>query len=207
MSVDRKQPKGYRKAWNGELGRPSEVPLGSHAYRAEGTTPADALRQQRANQRAGESSTEHMCSGCHRRWTGELTGAVLCGDCWRKAQGVVHGIDRVTKSMGGVELQPDVAMFLSDLAYRWALLVQEGHKTIGYALRTVAVLAYEHAQVVGIKAVHAIITPTCRNNRGHIEAFDEAVRRLKNEYLACQGDANADANFHVVLTVERPPSV
>lgn len=59
------------------------------------------------------------------------------------------------------------------------------------------------ANIPGLKAVHAIITPACRTNRGYVEAFDEAVRRLKNEYLACQGDANAGANFHVVLTVER----
>lgn len=31
---------------------------------------------------------EHFCSGCHRRWTGDV-GAELCGDCWRKGQAVI----------------------------------------------------------------------------------------------------------------------
>lgn len=58
--------------------------------------------------------------------------------------------------------------------------------------------------VPGLSAHHAIITPTCRVNRGPIDAFDEAVRRLKAQYLACHGADNETANFHVVLTVERP---
>lgn len=32
----------------------------------------------------------HRCSGCGLRWEGELPGAELCGDCWRKAQPVLH---------------------------------------------------------------------------------------------------------------------
>lgn len=61
--------------------------------------------------------------------------------------------------------------------------------------------------IPGIKAVHAIISPTCRTNRGIEGAFDEAVRRLREEYLACQGEHNKDSNFHVVLTVERKESL
>lgn len=34
---------------------------------------------------------EHICSGCRLRWTGDLNGAELCGDCWRKGQGVILG--------------------------------------------------------------------------------------------------------------------
>ena len=30
--------------------------------------------------------TLHRCSGCGYRWDGPLTGAELCGDCWRKGQ-------------------------------------------------------------------------------------------------------------------------
>lgn len=40
----------------------------------------------------------HRCSGCGHRWQGLVvesgrtaTGAELCGDCWRKAQPVLHG--------------------------------------------------------------------------------------------------------------------
>lgn len=32
---------------------------------------------------------KHLCAGCHHRWDGELRGAELCGDCWRKAQGAI----------------------------------------------------------------------------------------------------------------------
>jgi len=55
----------------------------------------------------------------------------------------------------------------------------------------------------GITAVHAIITPACRSNRGVEGALEEAVRRVREEYLACQNADNANANFHVLLTVER----
>jgi hypothetical protein len=59
--------------------------------------------------------------------------------------------------------------------------------------------------IPGIKGSHAIITPTCRANRGVYGAWDEAVQRMRAEYLACcQGDANTAASFHVVLTVDRP---
>lgn len=59
------------------------------------------------------------------------------------------------------------------------------------------------SQIPGITAKHAIITPTCRENLGQARAFDEAVRQLKIEYLAGQGGANVEANFHVALVVER----
>lgn len=32
----------------------------------------------------------HRCVGCGHRWHGPLKGAELCGDCWRKAQPVLH---------------------------------------------------------------------------------------------------------------------
>jgi hypothetical protein len=35
----------------------------------------------------------HRCAGCDLRWE-DLPGAELCGDCWRKAQPVVHGAAR-----------------------------------------------------------------------------------------------------------------
>ncbi|HSR50924.1 MAG TPA: hypothetical protein VLV83_08845 [Acidobacteriota bacterium] len=58
--------------------------------------------------------------------------------------------------------------------------------------------------VPGIKAQHAVITPTCRAGRGDAGAFEEAVRRLRQEYEACcKPECNAQANFHLVLTVER----
>lgn len=57
----------------------------------------------------------------------------------------------------------------------------------------------------GIKAKHAIITPNCRKVQGgDKEAFNEAARRLLDEYLAIiylRGDKKR-ANYHLVLTVE-----
>jgi len=43
------------------------------------------------------------------------------------------------------ELSTDAALWLSDLAYEWALKVDRGETTLSYALRTVAVLSYERA--------------------------------------------------------------
>lgn len=36
------------------------------------------------------TAEKHRCSGCGHRWEGPLKGAELCGDCWRKAQPVLH---------------------------------------------------------------------------------------------------------------------
>ena len=60
--------------------------------------------------------------------------------------------------------------------------------------------------VPGMKAKHAIITPECRSGRGAFEAFEEAVRRLREEYRTCvaYGDGNANVSYHMVITVERP---
>ncbi len=57
--------------------------------------------------------------------------------------------------------------------------------------------------IPGMKARHAIITPTCRENRTEGGAFDEAVRRLREDYdLICAGRAGTDFDIHMVLTVE-----
>jgi len=55
------------------------------------------------------------------------------------------------------------------------------------------------------KAKHAIITDQCRANRGDEEAFDEAVRRLRNEYKAILDahDEN-DVRYHLSIHVEWP---
>ncbi len=61
------------------------------------------------------------------------------------------------------------------------------------------------AAILGITAKHAIITPVCRANRTPEGAFEEAVRRLKEEYDICRAiEGNEDVNYHLVLTVERP---
>jgi len=63
-----------------------------------------------------------------------------------------------------------------------------------------------HASIPGIAAKHVIITPTCRTNRGKDGAFEEAVKRLCEEYNAVMNCDGADeVEFHVVLTVVRPP--
>lgn len=60
-------------------------------------------------------------------------------------------------------------------------------------------------KVPGLVGKHCVITPTCRNNRTKAGAFSEAARQLMDAYhdLAA-APANETANFHLVLTVERP---
>lgn len=57
----------------------------------------------------------------------------------------------------------------------------------------------------GIKAKHAIVSPTCRGNKGTLGAGSEAVGHLMEEYLTLADlPANKDAKFHFTLSVERP---
>ncbi len=60
------------------------------------------------------------------------------------------------------------------------------------------------ADIPGIKARHAIVTPGCRVGKG-LGALDEALERLRKEYLGLVNiPANSEADFHFVLTVNRP---
>lgn len=59
-------------------------------------------------------------------------------------------------------------------------------------------------KIPGLKAEHAIITPACRE-RGDAVVVADAMERIASELLAVMdAEANAGANFHLVLTVERP---
>ena len=52
---------------------------------------------------------------------------------------------------------------------------------------------------------HAIITPVCRGNRGDMGAFEEAVQRLREQYiqtLNAYEDMSFIKNFHLKLDVE-----
>lgn len=65
------------------------------------------------------------------------------------------------------------------------------------------------ATIPGIVAVHAIVTPNCRRvDRGTddpaLAAFEEAVNRLRQEYMATlryRGAAD-EWNAHLVFTVD-----
>jgi len=60
---------------------------------------------------------------------------------------------------------------------------------------------------LGMKARHAIITPTCRENRTDGGAWGEACDRLKDSYRQCLSGWRMDGKeptFHLVLYVERP---
>jgi hypothetical protein len=62
--------------------------------------------------------------------------------------------------------------------------------------------------VPGINALHAVITPVCRKNRGQDGAFDEAVRRIREEYDSVikgwtENGKPDGINLHLVLSVER----
>jgi hypothetical protein len=59
----------------------------------------------------------------------------------------------------------------------------------------------------GLVALHAVITPGCRVSQGGPNhAFDEAARRLREEYLTIlQARTDADEiNLHLVLVMELP---
>lgn len=58
--------------------------------------------------------------------------------------------------------------------------------------------------IPGITAKHAIITPACRANRGDDGAFEEAVKRLREEYKTILNlPGNEAVTFHAVLLVQR----
>ncbi len=60
------------------------------------------------------------------------------------------------------------------------------------------------SNVPGITAKHAIITPTCRANKGNSDAFREAVERMFTEYdLLIRHRGEDGARYHLVLSVER----
>ena len=60
------------------------------------------------------------------------------------------------------------------------------------------------ADIPGMAAAHAVITPTCVANRGVAGSIDEALRRARRELERClpawQGARTA--NLHVAVTVE-----
>lgn len=57
----------------------------------------------------------------------------------------------------------------------------------------------------GVKAKHAVISTTCRQNRGDEGAADEALARLRAELLTCLANWPQEhgATFHLALTVDR----
>jgi len=63
-------------------------------------------------------------------------------------------------------------------------------------------------KINGMCAAHMIITPACRENRTPCAAFEEAVSRVFDEYMAIfNSTGNEKVKYHLVLTVERPLSV
>jgi hypothetical protein len=69
------------------------------------------------HRRALSAGAVHRCSGCGLRWDGDVTGAELCGDCWRQAQPVVHAAgavqgghdaqDQTRRTSGVADVAPD----------------------------------------------------------------------------------------------------
>lgn len=54
--------------------------------------------------------------------------------------------------------------------------------------------------IPGLKSGHQMITPTCRENRGSIDAFDEATARLRSTYARyADTAANGGVTWHLVL--------
>jgi hypothetical protein len=59
--------------------------------------------------------------------------------------------------------------------------------------------------VQGIKAKHAIVSPTCQANKGILGAGVEASDSLMQEKLELADlPFNKESKFHFVLSVERP---
>ncbi len=59
------------------------------------------------------------------------------------------------------------------------------------------------ASINGIKAKHVVITPNCRT-RGDDVAIEDALNRIRKAFKEVAGfEANKDAKFHIILTVER----
>ena len=60
--------------------------------------------------------------------------------------------------------------------------------------------------IPGIVAKHKIVTPGCQRMHGITDAAMIALDELKREYEACNTRDNRDAGaeFHFVLTVDRP---
>lgn len=61
-------------------------------------------------------------------------------------------------------------------------------------------------KVAGVKAHHSYITDVCRTNRGDDGAFQEVVRRLREQYdfLTRRWPIGSDVKMHFVLTLDRP---
>lgn len=59
------------------------------------------------------------------------------------------------------------------------------------------------SKIPGIKATHAVISPTCRANRTATGAFDEAVRRLRESYEGIVAARTDEYDCHIVLTVAK----
>ena len=57
-------------------------------------------------------------------------------------------------------------------------------------------------KIPGLCALHAIITPTCRANRGDDGALEEAFDRIRRAYAACVEGRGDGANYRVALVVE-----
>lgn len=60
-------------------------------------------------------------------------------------------------------------------------------------------------KIPGLKSGHAIITPTCRQNRTVTGAFLEAserIQKLYDQYARAEG--NKDVNWHLVLVRDDP---
>ena len=54
----------------------------------------------------------------------------------------------------------------------------------------------------GIAACHAYITRECLRQRGFEGAIDEALARIKREYIACRASIDTGSTPHIVLTID-----
>lgn len=60
--------------------------------------------------------------------------------------------------------------------------------------------------ILGIKSHHSIITDDCRIGRTDMGAFEEAVERMRKDYISAIDNYKVGfgAKFNMVLTIENP---
>ena len=100
----------------------------------------------------------------------------------------------------GVELQAEIDEWVKGCE-------ADGYKLTRGAVTVVPkeVYAQPGTRIEGIKAKHARVSPTCQANKTTVGAGHEAIMLLMEEYQALAAlEVNKNANFHFVLTVERP---
>lgn len=83
---------------------------------------------------------------------------------------------------------------------------QRTQKALDRILSDEPILPPQGKFIPGLKAIHAVITPQCRRNRGNQGAIGEAFDRVLTEYRTIVNARKDEYQFHLVLMVEKLPA-